>query len=181
MISFCVFQRPIWWWSSGNHGRTNGILRPPSLFTKDSVMGDEVSHPGGGGRLAPVSIWSNYLLHSGEEMRLCSEESPRSGRETLLPWLSFSGCGAGSSPFASALSPGQACPQQWGHKGAQLSAWNAGCSARAGHLQRAKLPLINLCWTPFSSWWQRRETGLKGMSVFSEIKINWYMPSELMD
>ena len=28
---------------------------PHGLFTKDSVMGDEVSQPGGGGRLAPVS------------------------------------------------------------------------------------------------------------------------------
>lgn len=173
MISFCAFQRPIWWCSPGNNGRTNGILPPWFIYKRLSNGWWGLSSRKG--REAGSCF---QLIHSGEEMRLCDEESPRSGRAPSL-----SGCGAGSSPSASMLSLRQACPQHWGHRGAQWSAWNAGCSvsARAGHLQRAKWPLINLCWAPFSFWWQRRETGLKGMSVFSEIKINWYMPSGLMD
>lgn len=40
----------------------------------------EVSHLGGGGRLAPVTVWSNYVFCTQGERRWYNEEAPGSGR-----------------------------------------------------------------------------------------------------
>lgn len=117
----------------------------------------EISHLGERRRMAPVSIWSNYLPHSQGERRQCNEEalglegSPLAfSLLALRAWVP----GARDSPSASALSPRlswTACHSAEG-TGEPIHLlvtppWNARCSisARVGHLRRAKFPLIYLC------------------------------------
>lgn len=139
MISFYVFQRPLYWCSSGNYGRTNGIFL--QLFTIDLVMKPywkSLTREGEGGWLTfpfdPIMSITFRRKWDGVMRRLL-----RSGRETFLLGLSLSWLGKGEflEPATAHLPvhclPGPcrkaACRAEgnrWAHSSLAVPCWNAG-------------------------------------------------------
>lgn len=118
----------------------------------------EVSHPGGGRRLAPVSFDPITVLHSQGERGLCNEEAPRCGRETFLPQFSLSWFGEHEFPEpVTAHLPVRCLPSPRGRPAHSAEgtgkpihllemppfkvAFQCFISARGEHFERAMFPL----------------------------------------
>lgn len=105
-------------------------------------------------------------------MRLCDGESPQVWEGTLLPRLSPLRLWSWQQPLPACCLPELSLPTTLRAHGGPvvcLKCWLFSFSPEQGIL-KAKWPLIGSAGPLF--FLVTEETGLKGMSVFSEIKIN---------
>lgn len=114
----------------------------------------EISHLGGRRRMAPVSIWSNYILQSRGERRQCNEEAL--SLEGRLFSLSFLSPGFASVSSWNPWQPICRCivsqasldslPQCWGDRIARSSAGDASlkcqvfCFRQSGAFMKGHIP-----------------------------------------
>lgn len=129
---------------------------PHSIFTKESIMKPfwkSVTGEGEGSWL--LLPFDPIMSFTSKGRRQCNEEAPfpSPGFESVSSRIL-------SSPSASALSRGpRGQPATAGvDKRARSSAGNTSLEGplfhlrQRGHFQRARFPLIDLCWDPVSSW-----------------------------